>query len=182
MLIQLGAARTRGGVEPVLHGTDARGRYDGSRQKPSFPIRIQTGAAKSQEAAKPRLSEGRAPEFGGRIDPLYLFSRGVLWHQQRDTSAGWDLIQCLRSPDREVRAIAAALLAKTEHARLLVRDLRRARAHVNKPPVRHVPHPYGQAPGKVAEMNKPYGLEIVESCLTCKLRKDPWFCCLPAMF
>jgi CRP/FNR family cyclic AMP-dependent transcriptional regulator len=26
-------------------------------------------------------------------------------------------------------------------------------------------------------MNTPYGLEIIESCLTCKLRKDKWFCC-----
>lgn len=25
-------------------------------------------------------------------------------------------------------------------------------------------------------MNTPYGLEIVESCLTCKLRKNKWFC------
>jgi CRP/FNR family cyclic AMP-dependent transcriptional regulator len=26
-------------------------------------------------------------------------------------------------------------------------------------------------------MNTPYGLEIIESCLTCKLRKDKWLCC-----
>jgi CRP/FNR family cyclic AMP-dependent transcriptional regulator len=26
-------------------------------------------------------------------------------------------------------------------------------------------------------MNTPYGLEIIESCLTCKLRKAKWFCC-----
>ncbi|GAC1428005.1 MAG: Crp/Fnr family transcriptional regulator [Terriglobales bacterium] len=25
-------------------------------------------------------------------------------------------------------------------------------------------------------MNTPYGLEIIDSCLTCKLRKDKWFC------
>jgi CRP/FNR family transcriptional regulator len=29
-------------------------------------------------------------------------------------------------------------------------------------------------------MNTPYGLEIIESCLTCKLRKDKWFCCFSA--
>jgi CRP/FNR family transcriptional regulator len=106
----------------------------------------------------------------------------MLWHQQRDASAGWDLIQSLRSPDREARAMAAALLAKTEHSRLLVRDLRRARAHVTKPAARNVSHPppHGQVPSKVAEMNTPYGLEIVENCLTCKLRKDHWFCGLSA--
>jgi len=24
-------------------------------------------------------------------------------------------------------------------------------------------------------MNTPYGLEIIENCVTCKLRKDKWF-------
>jgi CRP/FNR family cyclic AMP-dependent transcriptional regulator len=116
--------------------------------------------------------------FGASADPLYLFSCGVLWHQERDASAGWELIQCLRSQEADARAVAAALLSKTEHARLLVRDLRRARAHVTKPAVRNVSDPDGQAPSKVAEMNTPYGLEIVDSCLTCRLRKENWFCSL----
>ena len=68
------------------------------------------------------------------------------------------------------------MLAKTEHARLLIRDLRRARGHVTKPAAHKVGNPDGQAPSKVTEMNTPYGLEIVDSCLTCKLRKDNWFC------
>ncbi len=72
--------------------------------------------------------------------------------------------------------MAASLLAKTEHARLLVRDLRRARVRVTKPAALSVENPVEQTPSKVAEMNTPYGLEIVESCLTCKLRKDHWFC------
>jgi hypothetical protein len=25
-------------------------------------------------------------------------------------------------------------------------------------------------------MNTPYGLEIIENCVSCKLRKDKWFC------
>jgi CRP/FNR family transcriptional regulator len=112
--------------------------------------------------------------MGAAADPLYLFSCGVLWHRQQDASAGWELIQFLRSEDRDARALAAALLAKTEHARLLVRDLRRARAR--NPATRDAGGPAGQAPSKVAEMNTPYGLEIVESCLTCKLRKEHWFC------
>jgi CRP/FNR family cyclic AMP-dependent transcriptional regulator len=165
LLIQLGAARARGGV-------------DVTGPRPPFPILVQTASAKSQDVAKPKLQESNAQELSGRVDPLYVFSCGVLWHQHRDATAGWDLIQFLRSPDRELRAIAAALLAKTEHARLLVRDLRRARAHIPKPALRNVPPPHGQAPSKIAEMNTPYGLEIVESCLTCKLRRDPWFCCL----
>jgi CRP/FNR family cyclic AMP-dependent transcriptional regulator len=107
---------------------------------------------------------------------LYLFSCGVAWHRERDASAGWELIQFLRSQDKGSRAIAAALLARTEHARLLIRDLRRARVRVTKPAALSVENPVGQTPSKVDGMNTPYGLEIVESCLTCKLRKDHWFC------
>ena len=166
-----------GGVEPVVVSTDARRR---GGQKASFPLRIQTGSAKPEDLARPAAQGTRPQNLGASVDPLYLFSRGVLWHQQRDASAGWDLIQFLRSPDREIRAMAAALLAKTEHSRLLVRDLRRARANVTKPAVRNQPRPFGQLLNKVAEMNTPYGLEIVDSCLTCKLRKDHWFCGLSA--
>jgi hypothetical protein len=100
-------------------------------------------------------TQDRQQEFGASVDPLYLFSCGMLWHQQRDASAGWELIQFLRSKDKGTRAIAAALLAKTEHARLLVRDLRRARAHVAKPATSNVGCRDGHGPSKVAEMNTP---------------------------
>ncbi|HXM23281.1 MAG TPA: Crp/Fnr family transcriptional regulator [Terriglobales bacterium] len=176
MLIQLGAVKGRGGVEPGTPGRGARSRQDAAVQGPQFPILVQTDSAKPEELAGPPRRGNRSQEFGASVDPLYLFSCGVLWHQQRDASAGWELIQYLRSPDRDARAIAAAVLAKTEHARLLVRDLRRARAHVSKPAIRKVGRPDGQVPGKVSAMNTPYGLEIVESCLSCKLRKDHWFC------
>jgi CRP/FNR family transcriptional regulator, cyclic AMP receptor protein len=176
VLVQLGAMRGRGGVEPVPSGRGGRSRQDAAVQGPPFPILVQTDSAKPEDLAGPPRRGNRPQEFGASVDPLYLFSCGVLWHQQRDASAGWELIQYLRSPDRDARAIAASVLAKTEHARLLVRDLRRARAHVSKPAIRKVGRPDGQVPGKVSAMNTPYGLEIVESCLTCKLRKDHWFC------
>ena len=180
MLIHLGTAKCHGGIEPVVVSTDAQRRGGAAGQKASFPLRIQTGSAKPEDLATQAAQGSRTQNLGASVDPLYLFSRGVLWHQERDTSAGWDLIQFLRSPDREIRAMAAAMLAKTEHSRLSVRDLRRARANVTQPAVRNPPRPFGQLLNKVAEMNTPYGLEIVDSCLTCKLRKDHWFCGLSA--
>lgn len=174
MLIQLGAVRVRGSLEPVTSGGGARGQRDTVGQGAPFPMPVQSDSAKPEDLAGTAGSEPRPQEFGASFDPLYLFSCGMLWHQQRDASAGWELIQFLRSSDKEARAMAAALLAKTEHARLLVRDLRRARAR--KPAARGVGHPAGRILSKVAEMNTPYGLEIVESCLACKLRKDHWFC------
>jgi CRP/FNR family transcriptional regulator len=108
------------------------------------------------------------------VDPLYLFACGVHWHSGADTTAGWELIHSLRSQDRRARVIAAAFLAKTRQARLLVRDLRRARARVNQPAAGGT---ISQAEiSRTQAMNTPYGLEIVESCLTCKLRRDHWFC------
>ena len=107
-------------------------------------------------------------------DPLYLFGCALRWHQDRDAGAGWELIHFLRSGDWESRAIAASLLAKTEDAKLLARDLRKGRSH------RPVSTDHGVKKGKAQArgMKVPYGLEASENCLSCKLRKDRWFCCL----
>jgi CRP/FNR family cyclic AMP-dependent transcriptional regulator len=172
LLIQLGAVAGRRGVGAVSSGEEPWSRRDEANPGRLFPILVQSDSER-RDSAGPPIGDLPA-EFGGAADPLYLFSCGVLWHRQRDASAGWELIQFLRSEDRDARALAAVLLAKTEHARLLVRDLRRARAR--NPATRDAGGPAGQAPSKVAEMNTPYGLEIVESCLTCKLRKEHWFC------
>ena len=176
MLIQLRTVRCRGGMEAVISGQDVRGRRAATGEKCLSPIPVQPKVARTGDMAGTEPEGNRSREMGASVDPLYLFSCGVLWRVQRDTSAGWELIQFLRSQDKAARAIAAALLAKTEHARLLVRDLRRARAVGTKPVTRSAGHPGGQGPSKVAEMNTPYGLEIVDSCLTCKLRRDHWFC------
>ena len=116
MLIQLGAARYRGGVESVILGRDTRGRRDTTGQAP-FSLLGQTGSAKLEISAEV-VSKGVGSQVSASVDPLYLFSCGVLWRRHRDTSAGWELIRSLRLQDKSARAIAAALLAKTEHARL----------------------------------------------------------------
>ena len=108
------------------------------------------------------------------FDPLYLFHCGTTWHAQADTSSGWELIRGLRSPDQETRAISAALLAKTKHLRLPARELRRSWARRKKR--NHAISIFPYLPGEVPGMNTPYGLEIIESCTSCKLRKDKWFC------
>jgi CRP/FNR family cyclic AMP-dependent transcriptional regulator len=124
----------------------------------------------------------RAPNHGYRlqqeapVDPLYLLGCSLRWHREKDTAAGWDLIHFLGSTDHNARALAADLLAKTKHTRLLKRQLRRAKAKLNHPTTNHSPVVEESEPKKAAEMNTPYGLEIIESCLTCKLRRDNWFC------
>lgn len=170
MLIQLGTPIRSSGLETVISRRD---RADESVRRLSLPILVQTDAVKASVLAAMKKTQQAS---GLSVDPLYVFSRGVLWHQEGDAGAGWDLIRCLQSPDRDVRATAASLLAKTEHGRLLVRDMRRARARITKPAAQNVVTPSRQPPIKVAEMNTPYGLEIVENCMSCKLRKGHWFC------
>jgi CRP/FNR family transcriptional regulator, cyclic AMP receptor protein len=176
MLIQLDTARSRGSVDPMIASGGARVRREPTGWNPAFPLLVRPDSAKLEGLAGLAPKGNRAQEFCASVDPLYLFSCAVSWHRERDASAGWELIQYLRSQDKGSRAIAAALLARTEHARLLVRDLRRARVRGTKAAARQVEHPVEPTVSKVDEMNTPYGLEIVESCLTCKLRRDHWFC------
>src|SRR5690242_4903682 len=76
----------------------------------------------------PARARASAKQQMPQPDPLYLFYCALQWHKERDTSAGWELVQGMRSQDRGVRALAAELLAETENGRLLVRDLRRTRS------------------------------------------------------
>jgi CRP/FNR family transcriptional regulator, cyclic AMP receptor protein len=131
-----------------------------------------------QNAAAPSCNWSeteRSPGPGSLVDPLYLFHLGIRWHFEREPSAGWELLHLLRWADRDARTLAAELLARTEHGRVLGRDLRRARAKIRRHAMKCVPEVEEPTPEKVS-MHTPYGMEIVDSCLTCKLRKNHWFC------
>ncbi len=114
------------------------------------------------------------------FDPLYLFHCGMEWHAYGDTSAGWELVQAMRSGDRGVRALAAELLSETENGRLLVRDLRRIRSGLREitVPAECEIHFRNRFQLEAYSMNTPYGLQIVESCNACKLRTPKWYCAL----
>jgi len=119
--------------------------------------------------------KNHSPRPGTPVDPLYLFHLGIRWHFEKEPSAGWELLHLLRWADRDARTLAAELLARTEHGRVLGRDLRRAKAKLRRQTTKCVAEVENPAPEKVS-MNTPYGMEIVDSCLTCKLRKNQWFC------
>ncbi len=125
---------------------------------------------------RPKVGSARAPQ--DRLDPLYMFYCGLQWHKHADSSAGWELIEAIRSWDRGVRGVAAGLLAKTEHARLLVRDLRRARSGLYRIANEYSAENSKRESFKAVTMNTPYGLEMSENCVSCKLRKGHWFCSL----
>ena len=128
----------------------------------------------SQRAGQPATTTGTV-----QIDPLYLLYCGMRWQKSADTGAGWELVQAMRSQERGARALAAELLAETENGKLLVRDLRRTRSGLHeitrfgtKIPGQSATHMEAQS------MNTPYGLQMVENCTTCRLRKQGWYCAL----
>jgi hypothetical protein len=84
--IQLGAARHRGGIEPLIFGRHARVKYDTAGPKLPLRIVVQTDSAILQNLAALIAKGDRQQEFGASVDPLYLFSCGVTWHKQRDAA------------------------------------------------------------------------------------------------
>ena len=137
-------------------------------KKPCRSISTLLLPAYAAPSRRPNATRGPA-----KLDPLYLFYCGLRWHKHAEASSGWELVQAMRSNNRGARALAAELLAETEDARLLVRDLRRTRNGLRML-TGIVPVEMDQAKGQ--EMITPYGLPIVEDCMRCSLRKEGWFC------
>ena len=141
-------------------------------KKPSHSLRRSAWTSRTTRAAR------REP--APNPDPLFLLHCGMQWHNSGDTSSGWELVQAMRSKDRGARALAAELMADTENGRLLVRDLRRTRGGLHE--ITNFGEKNGTrgARGEANDMNTPYGLQMVENCATCKLRKPGWYCALSA--
>lgn len=114
------------------------------------------------------------------FDPIFLFHCSLLWHRNSDPTAGWELVRALKSADRSTRTLAATLLSKTENSHLPTSKLFRLRTRSMKEMSQRPPRTGCTAgadrPSEVKFMKTPYGLEIVENCVTCKLRKDNWLC------
>lgn len=151
---------------PILSGFPVK--------KPCLPVPVGTVAA-----AKPNrrpIPETRLRSQPAKIDPLYLFYCRLKWTKEGEPSAGWELIEAMRSKNLGARALAAELLSQTEDGRLLVRDLRRTRSALRL--IAKADSEPGT--GKGEQVNTPYGLPVVENCLGCPLKQAGWFCHLSA--
>ena len=105
------------------------------------------------------------------INPLFLFYCGLRWQRFGETDAGWELVQAMRSNNLGARALSAEFLAQTEDGRLLVRDLRRTRGNLGL-----IVTAAAVTRTEVERMKTPYGLPIIENCVSCPLTKAGWFC------
>lgn len=97
---------------------------------------------------------------------------GWLW-SRGDPSAGWELIRALRSGEAKSRRIALGLLS-------LTKDLALAELPSSKETNKVTEGETGLGDFYEATMtNTPYGLEIIENCNACELRRDHFFCDVP---
>src|SRR5256885_1984716 len=109
-------------------------------------------------------------------DPLYLFVCSMLWHAEADVGAGWELVGGLRSLRQEERIVSAALLARTKSLNLPVDESWWRNGDPDLPHKEPESRRDSRAVNKGMTMKTPYGLEIIENCLSCKLRRKNWFC------
>jgi CRP/FNR family transcriptional regulator, cyclic AMP receptor protein len=116
-------------------------------------------------AAEPRRGQVSGQANADVNDLLYLFACQVEWEQRADPSAAWEVISAARSSHPDTRAHARSLI---EHSQ---------QGEEPQPP-ENIP-----VDGEVrssstmeAGMRAPYGLDIIESCMGCKARRDGFFC------
>jgi CRP/FNR family cyclic AMP-dependent transcriptional regulator len=169
---------SRGSLGLVPGNQVRRAIYSHKGQVVKKPCRSISGGALLSLPGLGFLGATDAPPIpAAKPDPLYLFHCGVQWHRAADTGAGWELVRAMLSGDRGARAFAAELLARTEDGRLLVRDLRRTRNSLHQlGRTTEKPIQLEVLNGEAEPMNTPYGLQMVENCVTCPLRKSSWFC------
>lgn len=99
------------------------------------------------------------------IDPLYLFACHLAWEQREEPSAAWELLAAAQSPSGDTRAHARALLASSRHFAATGQGAASCRAIRRK-----------RTQAMEADMNSPYGLDIIDNCSECTLTTPGFFC------
>jgi CRP/FNR family transcriptional regulator, cyclic AMP receptor protein len=119
--------------------------------------------------AKP---EGRRIPAQNAADPeldslLYLIACELNWRCGSDTGSAWEMLAAARSDHEGTRAHALSLL---EHSQRIDEDASK-----------RISNHYEQRRRWITEagMRTPYGLEIIESCMGCKVNREDFFCRFP---
>jgi CRP/FNR family transcriptional regulator len=104
---------------------------------------------------------GGAPEVD---DLLYLFACHVEWELRADPSAAWEVISAARGPHGGTRAHARSLLERSQQIK------------PQFPEDIPADQPDPGSSTLEAGMRTPYGLDIIESCMSCKASREGFFC------
>ncbi|HUO25070.1 MAG TPA: Crp/Fnr family transcriptional regulator [Candidatus Aquilonibacter sp.] len=103
---------------------------------------------------------------GEEIDSLYLMACLVEWRRRADPSSAWELISAANSGRDDTRA----------HARSLLEHSQRLEEEEHRYPEMGTECGQTKILATEASMKTPYGLEIIESCVSCKLIHNHFFC------
>jgi CRP/FNR family cyclic AMP-dependent transcriptional regulator len=135
--------------------------WRGSHSREAWAEVSEFGAGAGRELWRGQIPNRAHPEAS---DPLYLFACQVEWERRADPSAAWEVISAARSRDADTRAHARSLLERSQQVKPQFPE--------------EVPAEQGQRRSSTAEagMRTPYGLEIIESCMGCKLNRPGFFC------
>jgi len=95
---------------------------------------------------------------------MYLLACHVEWERRADASSAWELVSAARSCHEGTRAYALSLLA---HSRRIEAGFYESSSAEDR---------YQRSPTPEASMKTPYGLDIIESCVSCKLNHSHFFC------
>jgi CRP/FNR family transcriptional regulator, cyclic AMP receptor protein len=114
----------------------------------------------------PSCDLDRIPDqaVSGEIDPLYLFACQVDWERNGDPSAAWEVISGTRSSNQNTRAYALSLLERSQQPRQYFPESGDPECRAHRGFI------------KEAGMRTPYGLDVIESCMGCKVNQDRCFC------
>jgi len=118
-----------------------------------------------RQDAVARTSSREVSEACPKINELlYLFVRQLEWEQEDNPSAAWDVISAARSSNADRRAHARALLERCSRTEMAAKE-------------EEVSHPNEELPARQEEtMKAPYGIQMIENCMTCPLRREGFFC------
>ena len=138
--------------------------WRGTRRGPEdvwAAIPLEFPAAAQPEPRRGQVLDHASTELN---DLLYLFACQVEWELRADPGAAWEVISAARSPRPDMRA----------HARSLLERLQR----IEPQPPEDIPSDWEDRGGSTTEANMrtPYGLEIIESCMGCKVSRENFFC------
>ncbi|HZZ16569.1 MAG TPA: Crp/Fnr family transcriptional regulator [Candidatus Sulfotelmatobacter sp.] len=152
------AARVSGKGEKFF-GSEARRREAFGREE-MWPAGLPTFEPKA-ELPNDQVRKQAASDINGH---LYLISCQAEWERTADPSAAWEIISATRSSDSDLRAHALCLLERLQQIR------------PTSPNEISPGQEYQQTFPMEAGMRTPYGLEIIESCMGCKVSQPGFFC------
>ena len=125
----------------------------------------------------PRRIAALASIKAAEVDPLFLLACHVEWERRADTSSAWEVVSAANSSHEDTRTHARSLLA---HSRRIETGFRGNNGSTDSSTddrsQNHYQNRYPRRSSVEASMKTPYGLEIIESCVGCKLSRSHFFC------